>query len=302
MTQFRPMKAETADLAKLRFPMFAQPKLDGVRALNVNGQLRTRTLKPFANRFTQQLFSRPEFSGLDGEMWIHNELGDCSPSLCRDTTSALNTISGEPIIHWTIFDKSDLESSPYWVRYGKAYDQVKACLAQFPELSGRLHMVPSLVVYNHSGIESEETRYISQGYEGLILRQPDSLYRHGRSTVNSQELLRIKRFVDDEAVVTGLIEAQHNGNEAKISELGYLKRSSYSENKSGKGMIGALEILYRGQVETIGPGEMNHSDRIHFWQNPALIVGKLITFKHFPHGAKTRLRMASFKHIRENNI
>jgi len=45
----RPMKAENAIIEQLKFPLILQPKIDGVRGLNINVQLRTRTLKPFAN-------------------------------------------------------------------------------------------------------------------------------------------------------------------------------------------------------------------------------------------------------------
>ena len=50
MTTFKPMLACNVDLDKIQYPVIIQPKIDGVRALVLNGQVVGRSLKPFRNK------------------------------------------------------------------------------------------------------------------------------------------------------------------------------------------------------------------------------------------------------------
>lgn len=87
------------------------------------------------------------------------------------------------------------------------------------------------------------------GAEGLMLRQPGSLYEEGRSN----SCLKVKTFVDDEAVVKG-----------------------YTQGKGKhKGRVGALEVSWNGQEFEVGTG-LKDKDRI----NPPAI-GARVTFRYF---------------------
>jgi len=78
------------------------PKIDGIRALVVNGQLVSRTLKPIRNAHTQALFGRPELEGLDGELVVGNPW---DKNLMQQTSSGLMSISGQPNVTFHVFDK-----------------------------------------------------------------------------------------------------------------------------------------------------------------------------------------------------
>lgn len=65
---FRPMLATDADLGKLRFPLLASAKLDGVRAVVRDGVVYSRSNKPIPNAYVQQKFSR--FEHFDGELIV----------------------------------------------------------------------------------------------------------------------------------------------------------------------------------------------------------------------------------------
>ena len=62
-----------------------------------------------------------------------------------------------------------------------------------------------------------ESKITDLGYEGLIIRDPFAPYKFGRSTVREGFLLKVKRFVDSEAVVIGIEEEMYNGNEAQTN-------------------------------------------------------------------------------------
>lgn len=299
-SNFKPFKACDADIAKLRFPLIAQPKIDGVRGLVINNQLRTRELKPFANRALMENLSRPAFNGFDFEIACGTAHA-AHPDLCRMTTSQVNTIAGSGIVSIHVFDDFSYPNLPYETRY-KALGERLGNNIHLVNPSVMIYMMPSKIVESHDEILAFEEHVLLLGYEGIILRDPKSLYKFGRATARENSFLRIKRFVDDEAICTNIIEAQMNLNEARLSETGYLVRSSHVENKIGKSMVGAIELEKNGKRFLIGPGNMSEHDRIRFWQNPHLIIGKPVTFKHFPHGRKDAPRLATFKHIRENLV
>lgn len=47
----KPLLADDWVESKLVFPLIGQPKVDGVRALNMVGKLTARSLKPFKNKY-----------------------------------------------------------------------------------------------------------------------------------------------------------------------------------------------------------------------------------------------------------
>ena len=52
---FKPLLAYTIkDLTKLKFPVYASPKVDGIRGTVVDGTLRTRSGKLFPNRHVRE--------------------------------------------------------------------------------------------------------------------------------------------------------------------------------------------------------------------------------------------------------
>ena len=42
---------------------------------------------------------------------------------------------------------------------------------------------------------------LNAGYEGLMLRDPNGIYKFGRSSVKENILLKVKEFMDDEAEI-----------------------------------------------------------------------------------------------------
>ena len=101
---FRPMLAcsESAHnfFDKLRFPLYASPKLDGIRATVRDGVVYARSNKPIANIHVQEKFKH--FEWFDGELIV----GDPTSKTCyRDTCSVVNSKS-KPVedVNFYVFD------------------------------------------------------------------------------------------------------------------------------------------------------------------------------------------------------
>ena len=295
----KPMLASDWVPKKLKFPLWQQPKIDGVRALNITNTLTGRSLKQHANKFNTGFFTHGLTLGLDGEMAAWSET---APDLCRRTTSALNTIEGEPFCLWWLFDLITIEngSKSYCERYADLKIRIENLKAFQPLLWSRTSLVPYKIVYNLHEVQAADDEYIRAGYEGSILRDPYGLYKSGRSTATEGALLRIKAFVEEEFRITGLVEGDMNANDATINELGQTERSTHAENMIPNGRVGSLLgiDLKTDKPITVGAGCMTHAERIHYLAHPDEIVGKVGKYKKFKHGEKDKPRFPTFQSLR----
>lgn len=281
---FRPMLASDADLDKLRFPLLASAKLDGIRAVVKNGVVLSRSLKPIPNDYVQSLFWKQEYC--DGELIV----GDPTSKTCyRDTVSGVMSKEGTPDVHFHVFDHFEHPSSPYMDRMKR----LKGVIDKRVVLHAQ-HVVTCL-----DTLLKLEEKMLNLGYEGLILRSQHGHYKFGRSTSNEQLLLKMKRMKSDEAEIIGFTERQHNGNEATINELGRTKRSSHKENLVGRDDLGALIVRF-GDIEfNIGTG-FTDDERNEIWANRNKYLGKIVKFKYFPIGMKDAPRHPVYEGVRDS--
>jgi DNA ligase-1 len=285
----KPMLAVQCEIAQLRYPLYASPKLDGVRGVVIDGVLHSRSLKKFPNAFVAERFSKPEYSGLDGELI----LGDpCAKDVFRVTSGACQRHDGTPDVKFYVFD--------YWHRvlgFKKSWvEQAKHSIEDDPNIV----ILPQHYVLCEEDLLILETKYLDEGYEGLILRDPDGLYKFGRSTLKEGWMLKLKRFTDGEAEILEVIEEMENTNEKKTNELGRGKRSSHKEGMVPKGTTGAFRVrdLVSDVVFDIGTG-LTDIDSQYFWKNRAHMIGKIIKYKSFAVGVKDKPRFPTFMGLRE---
>lgn len=307
------MLASDADESKIKFPCIIQPKIDGVRGLNNDGVLTGRSLKQHKNRHTTKFFSSSYLQGFDGELTIGEN--PVAEDLCRKTSSAVGTIEGKPWIKWWLFDyiTDDTHHLPYQFRFQALQNTVRNLKEAYPLLSPHIEIVPSFECVSLNDLLTFEEDFLELGYEGVIIRNPNGKHKQGRSTIREGGLLRIKRFVEEEAIVVGIVEGDTNNNEAQTNELGQTFRSSHAENKIPNGMIGSLtckvikdvfdpqtkKLLFKkDDIITVSPGKMTHEERTFYFNNQHLLLGEVIKYKFFPKGIKDKPRFPNFQSIR----
>ena len=270
MRNFKPMLAVKApdDLSTLRYPLLVSPKLDGIRAVLLNGRLLSRTLKPIPNVFIRTEIEKEKamLEGMDGELIVGPPTGE---GVFQRSTSGVMSRKGEPIFSFHVFDRVVVG-----VPFSKRRPAVNLNYPYFIK-----------VVSQHEGGGPAAVRYIEQfylqlGYEGVMLRDPEGCYKLGRSTLKEQTLLKLKRFEDDEATVVGFEEQMHNVNDKEKDERGYAKRSHKKAGLKGAGTLGALvcESERFTDVFNIGTG-FDESTRKHIWTHRAHFRGRLVRFK-----------------------
>lgn len=308
----KPFLACDVDISKLKFPVMVFPKIDGGRALNVNDKLVGRSGKQFKNKMNTDFFSVPEFNGFDGEMVVSNITGD---GICADTTSAMSTIKGTVETRWCLFDyviAGENNSSPYLVRYNQLKLRVEEICRLNSYMRQRIWVIPYVMANSVEDVMALNAKYVANGYEGLILRDPAAPYKYGRSTAKEGYYLRLKGFIDTEILVTSIVEGECNQNELKANPNGYAERSTHAENMIPNGMVGALigtaleditflgrVVITKGMEVRIGAGKMSHKERENYFNNPDTIIGKIAKYKFFPVGIKDKPRFPTFQCLRD---
>jgi len=294
MKTFVPMLAgKCEDIKTLKYPVMASTKLDGVRALIIDGVVMSRSLKPIPNRWVQTMFGRLP-NGIDGEL-IYGD--PTAPDAYRNTVSAVMSEDGEPTeVKFHVFDNFSL-TSEFIHRYKNTYDEL--ALHQFQNVE----MVRHSRINNPEQLQAVEEKAIEMGYEGTMVRSLDGPYKQGRSTAKEGYLLKVKRFEDAEAEILSVYEWMHNENEAKKNALGRTERSTHQENMVGMGVLGGVNVkglkgTYDGVEFSIGTGFTGAAEpdgeRGKLWKVRKTLPGKIVKFKYFPTGSKDRPRFPVF--------
>lgn len=290
------MLAAAADLKKIQYPVLGFPKIDGIRAVIHNRQALSRKLIALPNQFIQGFFSNEHYQGLDGELVV----GSATDPLCiKHSTSGVMSRDGAPDFTFYVFDKWDY-SDNYLHRMHAARQQIEQISAARVRHLGGTHIT------REDDLLSFEAQQLDLGYEGIILRSHDGVYKHGRSTVREGGLLKLKRFSDSEAEVLEVIEEQFNGNEAQKDNLGRTKRSSAKAGKVGKGRAGALRVrdLTTGVEFEVGTG-LTDQDKAEWWawwlkvNRAPGVCERVIRYKFFSVGMQERPRHPVFVSMRD---
>jgi len=291
----KPMLAGKATDDQLRalFQKFgklqASPKLDGIRCMVQNGVALSRSLKPIRNKHVQSLLGRKEFTGLDGELIVG---APTDGDVYRNTCSKVMSEDKEFNFTFWVFDTFLYPDMPY-------ADRMDIVHQLCPQQTGFTNILSYEIVTNMGQLQDYETDCLSIGYEGVILRDPSALYKHGRSTAKEGSLIKVKRFSDSEARILDMEEQMKNNNEKKVNELGRGQRSSHKANKSPKGTLGALVVkdVYSGVQFNIGTG-FSDSVRDQLWKYRDGLIGQTVKYKYFDIGVKDAPRHPVYLGIR----
>lgn len=291
MNTFKPTLAVNADFTKIQYPVYASPKLDGIRCSIVDGKALSRTLKQIPNKHIFNQLSVNWLNGLDGELII----GSPTSKTCyNESVSGVMRHEGEPAYTYYVFDCHDVSGS-----FTKRFRELLASLEQWRKYP-QICLLEQNLLQNEAEMLAYEAAKVEEGYEGIILRHPEAPYKYGRSTVKEGYLLKVKRFEDSEAEIIGFEEEMYNGNEAEVNELGRTKRSSAQAGKVGKNTLGAFHVrdVVSGIEFSIGTG-LTAADRQHFWERQGDYIGKIVKYKFFAVGVKIAPRHPVFLGMRD---
>ena len=287
---FRPMLAGTCeDTSTIKYPVLCTPKIDGIRCvISPNGEALSRSLKPIPNDYIRRcLAGLPP--GLDGEL--------ISGDTFQSSTSAIMSHDGMPVFKYVVFDNMIFQFDNTYIGYADRCIRLETL--RLPVFCTVLMPQP---IRNEIELLEYETDCLSQGYEGVMIRSLNGMYKYGRSTVNEGYLLKLKRFCDSEAVITGMEEMMHNCNTATVNELGNTERKGGTSKDEPSGIMGALQVMgikdFHGIKFNIGSG-FTHEQRYDMWNERTHYYGKIVKYKYQPVGVKDKPRSPIFLGLRD---
>lgn len=188
--------------------LYAQPKLDGNRALvNVQtGKIYSRSRKEIISvpHISKEICDRFIDSGvewLDGELYSHDLTFNEMQSIIRKTKNI--DFEKSKSISFNIFDF--ISNLPFEARLEKLEDRFQQIIENGePEFFNLVETIEISV----NDIQKRHDKFVSQGYEGIMLRFPEFSYEEKRSL----GLFKYKNFFDEEYEIVGFNAQEKNSN------------------------------------------------------------------------------------------
>lgn len=231
---------------------YMSEKLDGIRAYwNGKELLSKNGNKIYApSSFTKEF---PPFE-LDGELWTKRDDFESIQNIVLDT----NPSSKWEKITYNIFEVPNEKGN-----FDKRLEKIKSWLDKNPNKI--IKIIPQLICKNETDLNIYLKELLDKKAEGIILKNPNLEYFTGRS----ENILKVKKFYDDEGLVIGL---------------------NYSKN----GEFKSLKLkLNNGIIFNLGGG---FSD-IQREEPPK--IGNIVTFKYYDLTKNNKPKFASFLRIRK---
>ena len=262
----------------------SSPKLDGVRCLYENplSGLRSRSgLTRYSGlgeieQICESIRLANNLSFLDGELYIPGEPFDRISGIVRSlrganapsTKTTATVVEGKQRVEFRIFAIGFTQYPN--IPAADEYSQVQQI---FPAM-GKVSYVPQRLIQNNPLViqaEADSIKASGQSAEGIMLRNPNSVYFQGRSIA----LLKVKNFVKDRLLVTGFTK----GSGKYSASLGNLLVS---------GTLNGRIVNAR-----VGTG-FTDAERSTIWVNQANYMGRIVEVIHLGITATGALRHPVF--------
>jgi len=288
------------------------PKLDGVRTIIRDGVAYSRTWKPLHASFQKRFKPFLELTEgtnhmFDAEVW--------SPKLkFNEIMHSLAHEDGEPLWIYCF----DYISEEEWegestTPYSKRINQMLWVLKHKEEThinrrfkyDDYVRPVQVTICSKPEDILKCIERAAEDGLEGIMLRTPDQMYKHGRNTVKENVFHKFKFWETVDGIITGYKLKRELTDEAKAAnterdELGRTKRGHKKGDRQETDEIGSLEITIPDEnivcyVSFKKGSELREQITVETFDE---YKGKWAEFEHLPCGAKDKLRHGRLVRLR----
>lgn len=252
--------------------LYLSEKKDGIRGIISSGKIWSREAKPIPNRRLQKVFANlPE--GLDGEIMFHIDDKPIHPPL-----EYINSVVTSKDLMWPkrwipMFYAFDIQglNGPFWRRY--------RVLKTLP-ITANLRVVEQVRTDGLSEILWKFNKIVKHGGEGICLRNPNSLYKEGRATLNDGCLMRFKKLMRDTATIRGFTKLLRHTGKQDRNAFGLAKRDAKLSNLQEQEELGALLSIhdYFGHFKC-GSGFTAEQRRKYYLKGEKL-VGRQFVFEY----------------------
>jgi DNA ligase-1 len=219
---------------KVEFPVYAQPKLDGIRCIATKDGLKTRTGKdivavPHISESLQRFFEEHPDVVLDGELYCDKFDNDFN-AIChhvRRSKVTEESLEKAKVIEYHVYDIVN-SSMPFSERIDFIDDNFLVTKHEY------IVSVYTVYVEDKNLLDELYGQWQEQGYEGQMVRL-DEPYENKRS----KTLLKRKEFQDGEYTILGWKEGIGN----RAGTIGHLEFETEDGVKFNSNIKGDFEYL-----------------------------------------------------------
>lgn len=254
-TLFKPMLAVDYNdyKDKVEYPVYVQPKLDGIRCIVRKDGMWSRNGKsiisaPHIFESIKHLFDEDPNLIIDGELYIHSNQNDFNTicSLVKKTKpTEEDLVESARLIEYWVYDVPSHDSS---------FDHRKVSIYKFHGID-KVKIVSTSRVNDEEQLKEQYGMFMSQGYEGLMIRIIKGKYENKRS----KNLLKYKEFHDSEYTILEV----HEGKGRLQGKVGQM----LFKNEDGK----EFHSTVNGTEEYL----------TELWEQKEQLVGQQATIKYF---------------------
>lgn len=179
--------------SKIEYPVFIQPKLDGMRCITVNQSLISRKNKEITTM--KHILEEVKDLGimLDGELYAYGLSFQDNMKLIKKYVP-----NESEKVKYHVYDLIIRGKS-----FKERYEELVK-LTQENEFK-YLELVPTHICRTKEDIQKYHSEFISQGYEGSIIRWGDQEYEINK---RSSYLLKLKDFLDEACEIVDVIPSE----------------------------------------------------------------------------------------------
>jgi DNA ligase-1 len=190
---------------KIQYPIFSQPKLDGIRCIVTKDGMFSRNGKPIISAphirtALDKLFKHEPDLILDGELYADKFANDFNKivSLVKKTKpTEADLKESSKNIEYHVYDVPSVDET-----FNGRWRELDELALDFPNC---VKKVETHIITEEFYITDWYENYIERGYEGQMLRM-NSKYENKRS----KSLLKHKSFVDEEYTILDIVEGEGN--------------------------------------------------------------------------------------------
>lgn len=251
---------------KVKYPVYVQPKLDGIRhraCINSVSEVELVTLEGIKREHFSHIKDElakffpylPSIYGLDGEFYIH---GYSLQKIVSITVTRKTEHDNADLMKYFIFDIVIDQQISYVDRYKILLDSYIRYIND-GGTTDHFIVIGNDIANNEEEVTNLKNKYVEAGYEGAMIKMPYSSYRFGRSV----ELLKYKDFDDHEALCVGIEEG--TGTDAGTAILVCVMEltEQYPQPR-------IFKLRMRGDLAL----------RKSYFEHPETVLNKLVTYRH----------------------
>ena len=290
------------------FPYLASNKLDGMRAVAIDGTLYSRSMKELREGIQthfQHFLKEAAKAGLvfDGELYAHDVgFGNVMSSLRRGGAEV------HPEIKFHVFDVLSLAEWRFGAErpYADRISEYENWIQHYCERSSDCLVSPvrQTAVWAKGDLENRFQISLDAGYEGLMLRDPAGRYKHGRGTLREGLIYKFKEWVTVDAKIVGFkrstrMKREYAESDRGVDELGRYKRTSSKDTREEYDGIGSI-VLESSDGVVFAAGQAKECDFEITWDNKGEYLERWVEVRFMRHGAKDKPRFAGIVRLRDD--